>query len=355
MNNTIEGRYFDGLSSDSKQISILFNDSKNQLCLQTEDGASLIWYLSDLQVESYDNLLEIRNKNYLDAILKVDDKDFARKFYQAMKKKKAIDIHTRLLNLGFSKISIIAVCVLVSISLMYLYILPPIAEKSATLLPESFDNHIGNMVMETIIEESKIDVEKTKHLQQFATELNLGNTKPLEFTVVKSSEVNAFALPSGQIVIYTAILDEIKSYDQLVALLGHEASHVNNRHSIKILSRNLAGYMMISLLFSDISGIMSLLAENAQQLHSLSYSREFEEEADEQGLKILIDNNVNPYAMIKLFEQLEKESEFSVPKIISTHPLTKDRKEHMQKIILESDYVVKTNNKLTTIFESLKN
>ena len=62
--------------------------------MQTEDGASLIWYLSDLQVESYDNLLEIRNKNYLDAILKVDDKDFARKFYQAMKKKKAIDIHT---------------------------------------------------------------------------------------------------------------------------------------------------------------------------------------------------------------------------------------------------------------------
>ena len=75
----------------------------------------------------------------------------------------------------------------------------------------------------------------------------------------------------------------MKSYDQLVALLGHEVSHVNNRHSIKILTRNLAGYMMISLVFSDLNGIMSVLAENAQQLRSLSYSREFEEEADEQA------------------------------------------------------------------------
>lgn len=355
MNNTIEGIYFDGLSSLSKKTIILFNDSKNQLCLQTEDGDSIIWFLSDLYFESYDNLFEIRNKKYLDAILKVDDKKFSREFYQVMKRKKAVDIHTRILNLSFSKISIITICVLLSISLMYIYILPPIAEKSASLIPESFDNQLGKMAMETIIQESKIDVEKTKHLQEFAAELNLDNTKPLEFTVVKSSDLNAFALPNGQIVVYTAILDQMKSYDELVALLGHEVSHVNSRHSIKILSRNLAGYIMISLIFSDINGIMSLLAENAQQLQSLSYSREFEKEADEQGLKILIDNNIDPYGMIKLFELLEKESEFSTPKILSTHPLTSDRKQYMQKIILESDYLVKTNIKLYNIFESIKN
>tara|TARA_B100000513_G_scaffold146667_1_gene67957 strand:- start:349 stop:1416 length:1068 start_codon:yes stop_codon:yes gene_type:complete len=355
MNNTIDGIYFDGLSSASIKTLILLDNSKGQLCLQTEDGNSMIWYLSDLQFEVYDNLLEIRNKSNLNAILKVDDKSFARKFYQAMKKRKAIDIHSRLLNLGFLKISMITVCVLVSISLMYLYMLPPIAEKSANLLPESFDNYIGKMVMQTIIEESTIDIEKTKHLQKFAAELNLGNTKPIEFTVIKSNKVNAFALPNGQIVIYTAILDQMKSYDQLVALLGHEVSHVNNRHSIKILTRNLAGYMMISLVFSDLNGIMSVLAENAQQLRSLSYSREFEEEADEQALKILVDNNINPYGIINLFEILEKGSKSSVPEIMSTHPLTSDRKENMHKIISASDYVVKTNYELINIFESLKN
>ena len=89
MNNTIDGIYFDGLSSASIKTLIILDNSKGQLCLQTEDGNSMIWYLSDLQFEVYDNLLEIRNKSNLDAILKVDDKSFARKFYQAMKKKKS--------------------------------------------------------------------------------------------------------------------------------------------------------------------------------------------------------------------------------------------------------------------------
>lgn len=122
-----------------------------------------------------------------------------------------------------------------------------------------------------------------------------------------------------------------------------------------MLCRNLAGYMVVSLLFSDVNGVMAVLADNAQQLHSLSYSRGFEQEADEQGLKILMDNKINPNGMVNLFEQLEKESKISIPKIISSHPLTKERKEYMQKIISETVYEVKQNDKLDSIFEHIKN
>lgn len=354
MNNTIEAKYFDGQSSASRQTTIVFNDTMNEFCLQTADGTSVVWQLDDLQFEQYDSLLEIRNKNYSGAILKIDDKDFSEKLYAVMKQNKRIDIHTRLLNLGLSKITAIAVCLLGLIVLAYFYVLPPVAEKSATLLPESFDNEIGNMFMDAFLNENDIDTTKTKYLEQFAAELNLKNKKPLRFTVVKSKEVNAFALPNGQIVVFSAILKNMESSDELVALLGHEVSHVNYRHSTKMLCRNLAGYMIVSLLFSDVNGVMAVLADNAQQLHSLSYSRSFEQEADEQGLKILMDNNVNPNGMVKLFEQLEKESKFSIPKIISSHPLTNERKEIMQKIISESVYKVKPNDKLNSIFEHLK-
>lgn len=355
MNNTIEAKYFDGQSSASRQTTVVFNDTINEFRLQTADGISGVWQLDDLQFEKYGSLLEIRNKNYLGAILKIDDKDFSERFYAAMKQNKRIDIHTRLLNLGLSKITAIAVCLLGLIVLAYFYVLPPVAEKSATLLPESFDNEIGNMFMDAFLNENDIDTTKTKYLEQFAAELNLKNKKPLRFTIVKSNEVNAFALPNGQIVVFLGILKNMESSDELVALLGHEASHVNHRHSIKMLCRNLAGYMVVSLLFSDVNGVMAVLADNAQQLHSLSYSRGFEQEADEQGLKILMDNNVNPNGMVKLFEQLEKESKFSIPKIISSHPLTNERKENMQKIISEKVYEVKPNDKLNSIFEHIKN
>lgn len=355
MNYTIEGKYFDGQSSASRLTTVVFNDTMNEFRLQTADGTSVVWQLDDLQFEQYGSLLEIRNKNYSGVILKIDDKDFSEKFYAAMKQNKRIDIHTRLLNLGLSKITAIAVCLLGLIVLAYFYVLPSIAEKAATLLPESFDNEIGNVFMNTFLNENDIDTTKTKYLEQFATELNLKNKKPLRFTVVKSNEVNAFALPNGQIVVFSAIIKNMESSDELVALLGHEASHVNHRHSTKMLCRNLAGYMVVSLLFSDVNGVMAVLADNAQQLHTLSYSRGFEQEADVQGLKILMDNNVNPNRMVKLFEQLEKESKISIPKILSSHPLTKERKEYMQKIISETVYDVKQNDKLDSIFEHLKN
>lgn len=355
MNNKIEAKYFDGQSSASRQTTVVFNDAMNEFRLQTADGTSFVWQLGDLQFEQYGSLLEIRNKNYSGAILKIDDKDFSEKLYAVMKQNKRIDIHTLLLNLGLSKITAIAVCLLGLIVLAYFYVLPPVAEKSATLLPESFDNKIGNLFMDSFSNENDIDTTKTKYLEQFAAELNLKNKKPLRFTVVKSNEINAFALPNGQIVVFSAILKNMESSDELVALLGHEVSHVNYRHSTKMLCRNLAGYMLVSLLFSDVNGIMAVLADNAQQLHSLSYSRSFEQEADEQGLKILMDNKVNPKGMVKLFEQLEKESKFSIPKIISSHPLTNERKENMQKIISETVYKVKTNDKLNSIFEHIKN
>ncbi len=355
MNKTVVAKYFDGQSSASKETTIVYNNTMKEFRLQMADGTSFIWILEDLTFEKYDNFLSIKNATFSGAILQVDDKDFTDNFYTAMKQNKGVDIHTRLLKLGLSKITAIAVCLFGLIVLAYFYVLPPMAEKSAELLPESFDNEIGNVFMETFLNDNEIDTVKTAYLEQFVAKLNLKNKKPLKITVIKSEQVNAFALPNGQIVVYSAILNKIESPEELVALLGHEASHVNSRHSTKMLCRNLAGYMVVSLLFSDVNGVMSVLLENAQQLHSLSYSRGFEQEADELGLTILIDNQVNPNGMVKLFDQLEKESKISIPEILSSHPLTSERKEHMQKIISKAVYDVKPNDQLATILEQIKN
>ncbi|WKN45576.1 M48 family metallopeptidase [Tunicatimonas pelagia] len=354
MTNKIEAKYFDGQSSASQQTIVAFDETMNEFRLHFAAGTSFVWNLNDLRFEQYGHLLEIRNKNYSGALLKIDDKNFSQSFYVAIKENKGVDIHTRLLKLGFSKILAIAVCLLGLVMLAYFYVLPPVAEKSAALLPNSFDDQIGNMFMETFLDHNTVDSAKTKYLRQFASELNLKNEKPLQFFVVESNEVNAFALPNGQIVIFTAILENMQSAGELAALLGHEVSHINHRHSIKMLCRSLAGYLTVSLLLSDVNGVVTVLAENAQQLHSLSYSRQFEQEADEQGLKILMDNNIDPNGMVQLFDQLEEESEYAVPKIISSHPLTKDRKENMRRIIYETVYEVKPHNKLNSLFEKIK-
>ncbi len=355
MTETAAAHYFDGQSSASHPAQAVFHDTMNELRFELSNGASFVWQVDDIQYERYKNVVEIRNGKYAGAILKMEDMGFAQHFHEAMLLRKPVDVHTQLLNLGLSKITFIALFLLGLIVLTYFYVLPPAAEKAAALLPGSFDNELGDIFMETFMNESNIDTIKTNYLTQFAAGLNLENDKPLRFTVVASKEVNAFALPNGQIVVFSAILDSMKSYEALVALLGHEASHVNHRHSVKMLCRNLAGYLTVSLLFSDVNGVMAVLADNAQQLHSLSYSRKFEQEADEQGLKILMDNHIDPNGMLQLFEQLESASKFTIPQILSSHPLTKERKSHMQEIIAESVYEVKPNDGLSMLFEQLKN
>jgi predicted Zn-dependent protease len=313
-----------------------------------------VWYVDDLNFEQYGDCLEIRNKQFSGALLQIKDESFSKNFLQAMGWKNKVDIHHRILTIGFPKIVGIAVAMLALIVAAYFYLLPPIAEKSAALLPESFDTYLGNAFMSTFINENKIDSSKTVHLEKFAAQINFENTKPLHFSVVESNEVNAFALPNGHIVVYSEILNKMQNSSELAALLAHEAVHVNHRHSTKMLCRNLAGYMLISLIFSDVNGIMAVLADNAQQLHSLSYSRKFEQEADEQGLKILMNNHIDPNGMVQLFTLIEKEEKMAVPKIISTHPLTKERKENMQEIIAKSEYGLLPHSSLDSFFVQIK-
>lgn len=355
MLNSFEAKYFDGKSSLPQQIKVAFQNDILGLQLQISRDEKINWSLTDLRFERFGNLVEIRNQNYAYAILKVENAAFAEEFYSAMKRERRVDIHTRLLGLGLLKISGIALGLLGLIVGAYFYILPPIAEKSAALLPESFDDKIGNVFIENYLEKVEVDTARSMQLEEFASQLKLKNRKSLRFTVVKSEEINAFALPNGHIVVFSGILDNMESADELAALLGHEVTHVNARHSTKMLCRNLAGYMLVSLLFSDVNGVMAVLAENAQQLHSLSYSRNFEQEADEQGLRILVDNHVDPRGMIQLFERLEKDNGVSIPKIISTHPLTEDRRAHMEEMIGTMDYQVVSNPKLVSIFKELTN
>ncbi len=350
----IEAKYFDGQSSVPHQVELSTTERIDELRLLHADGSSFTWNTDDLNFEQYGNCLEIRNKLFSGALLQIKDEQFSKRFLEAMKRRNKVDVHHRILNIGFPKIVGIAVAMFALIVAAYFYLLPPIAEKSVILFPESFDSYLGNTFMNTFLYENKIDSVKTKTLEEFAGKINFENTKPLHFAVVESDEINAFALPNGQIVVYSGILNKLQSSSELTALLAHESAHVNHRHSVKILSRNLAGYLLISLIFSDVNGIMAILADNAQQLHSLSYSRKFEREADEQGLKILMNNHINPNGMVELFALIEREEKIAVPKIISTHPLTKERKENMQEIITNSVYKLSSHSDLDSLFLQLK-
>ncbi len=56
------------------------------------------------------------------------------------------------------------------------------------------------------------------------------------FRVIQSKEVNAFALPGGNMFMFTGLMDRIHSDDELAAVTGHEMTHVRKQHWAKAVA-----------------------------------------------------------------------------------------------------------------------
>ena len=349
------GTYYDGVSSEPQAIEIVLEEGNGNLKFEFPVSGSSIWNVGDVSLERSGTAVYLRTGRNAVSFIKIDNEVFINALYANQRLHGHLSCYHRLLNLGLPFHITIGVTLLALIAGAYIYLLPWVGEKSVLLIPESYDNQIGNKFYAEYSQYNTIDSVKTSDLNLFAEQLILDNTKDLNFVVVQDATVNAFALPDGHIVVFTGILDKLKSYDELAGLLSHEAVHINNRHSMKMLCRNLVGYLFVSVLLSDVNGIMAIIGDNIRSIHSLSYSRQFEKEADMYGLDLLSNNCVDPMGMTRLLSRLQAEElSINIPAFLSSHPITDDRMAYIEKQILSGNYQVEEKLELKEIFERLK-
>jgi predicted Zn-dependent protease len=208
---------------------------------------------------------------------------------------------------------------------MYFYVIPNVAVGFAKSLNKQQVISFGDYVFRVLSSDLEIHEEKSKKLQEFVDNLQTNGEFPIKAYVVKSDDLNAFALSGGKFVIYSSLLDKIKTQDQLAALICHEVSHIENRHVLKNISKNLSGAIFISVLFGDINGVTTIIGENAHLFSQLSFARDLEKEADLLGLEIMRNNNLDLHGMPELFQILKNETSIDLPTYLSNHPMLKDR------------------------------
>lgn len=351
---TTKGTYFDGNSSIPQNIELTFDDGNTSLLFELADHKSVVWLLESIEIEETGNSLEIRLKNNKISFIKIQDSEFKSHLIQNLKSKGHIGWYYKLMHFNLKTYIGFAIFFLGLIACGYIFVIPWIAEKAVQIIPEKYDKELASKFLIPYLEDNDVDSVKTSALNQFASELKLENVQPLHFTVIISSTVNAFALPNGNIVVYTGLIKLMKNYDEMAGLIGHEVIHVNRRHSMKMLCRNLSGYIFISVMLSDVNGLMTVIADNARNLESLSYSRQFEKEADEQGTELMIKNNINPKGMTQLFMRLKTEEKVQIPAFISTHPMTNDRIENINRLIKKKSFRTSKNERLEKLFIDLK-
>jgi beta-barrel assembly-enhancing protease len=119
-----------------------------------------------------------------------------------------------------------------------------------------------------------------------------------QFHVIDSPQINAFALPGGQIFVMRGLLDFVESEAELAAVLGHEMSHVDLRHCIE-------HYQYEARLKKAGAPELGWIVEMAHRLMTMGFSPQQELEADAQGERLSVESGYDPDAEAALFTRMK--------------------------------------------------
>jgi Zn-dependent protease with chaperone function len=217
---------------------------------------------------------------------------------------------------------------------LYFWGIPALAGIAAPLVPVGWETRLGEEIFAQLAQPETrcADPERQSVIDMVLARLTeAGGTGPyrLRVTVVDSAQVNALALPGGHIVVLRGLLDRTDSAEMLAGVLAHEAQHVLRRHTTRAIIQHASTGLMVGAIAGDVSGLVTFALEGARVVAALSYSRQAEEEADLEGLRMVLRAGIDPRGMIAFFERIlpgntPREAE-GVWRYLSTHPSSRDR------------------------------
>lgn len=217
--------------------------------------------------------------------------------------------------------------------------IPLLARPITAAIPPSWETQLGQVIQQEVITGQPVcDHPKLIHaVGSIVTTLTDPiDTLPYRFqvTVVDSPVVNAMAAPGGYIMVFRGLLQDTASPEELAGVLAHEIQHVLLRHSLHLIVRHVSMSFVIAALSGDAGGMVSYALQAAQTLQTLSYSRDAEDQADEQGFRLLQQSGINPAGMLTFFAKLETQPPTdNLFPYLSSHPATQDRLVHLKTLL----------------------
>ena len=192
---------------------------------------------------------------------------------------------------------------------------------------------------------------------------------PLHVTVLDSKEINAFALPGGNLFVERGLLEAADDESELAGVIGHEIAHDVARHSHKMMVRaTIAGIFFQTAEIAALvltGGVASIGLAYALEygfsglgllldLRLLGVSREYELEADQLGIQYAWNSGYDTSGFIRFFDKIAtKEGYARGMSWFRTHPPFYQRMVDAEREIMflpkKPDTIVQTSE-----FEQMK-
>jgi beta-barrel assembly-enhancing protease len=175
------------------------------------------------------------------------------------------------------------------------------------------------------------------------------------FKVIRSNELNAFALPGGFVFVNSGLIKMCDDEAELASALAHEVAHVAARHMTRQATRQQltrAATIPLAVLLGGGAGAAARQASALGiPLTFLQFARADESEADSLGIRYLDAAGYDPASAISLFEKLDsldRRTPGAVARIFRSHPPSGVRLQKLQREIGDSltprpEYLVTTS------------
>ena len=161
--------------------------------------------------------------------------------------------------------------------------------------------------------------------------------------LIRDRTINAFALPGGYMGVHLGLIGLVANRDELASVLGHELSHVTQRHISRLTTQQgkttpliIAAMILGALAASKSPNAASAVFAGSQALavqSQLNFSRDMEREADRIGYNVMKQAGFEPEAFVTMFEKLQQSSRLNdngAYPYLRSHPLTSQRIADMQ-------------------------
>ena len=219
--------------------------------------------------------------------------------------------------------------------------IPFVAEKAAYSVPPELTETVSRRTLAVLdgkfLVPSELDSERTAEARQafdrVRTDLGTDFRYRLEFRKSPHVGPNAFALPSGLIVVTDEMVLLVESERELIGVFAHEIAHVEKRHGLRSVFQNTGVFLLISALVGDVASITSTAAALPTLLAESGYSRKFEAEADEAAGAYFLSKGWSTQPLQDVLLRMTQDMpEFAGRALFSSHPDTAERVERLRAL-----------------------
>lgn len=353
----IKGQWYP--QGSAVKLTATFLCQHNRYTIEVEDGQAFYGMLETIDVSS--RLGNIERKLTLEdgSVFATSDNDAVDTLI------KPLGDSSGFLHSLESKLSWVVVALAVTVFAGYGFFkwgVPWASTQIAHALPQKTNELITANTLEFLdkymFEETELDAQQQEQIRNhfFSNLVPLEDDTDITYTLHfrdwnrgGTSIPNAFALPSGDIILTDKFVELSKVQQEMDSVLLHEMGHVAHRHSLQRVIQATFVTTAVMLIAGDTSGIADMGLGLGSLLVSSNYSRGHESEADEYAFKKMLVAKIDPnhfaaimarmtdYMKVEMGHEDEQEQakdqaeEGKLLDYLSTHPSTEQRIKQAQR------------------------